>query len=296
MKAVLYYRGSLSSCNYDCPYCPFSKNKDSKETLMKDKQQLETFMSWVRDQEVKGHELSIFFNPYGEALVHRWYREAITELSNLTHVNKVAVQTNLSVKLDWTTELNKKNVAFWVTYHPGQTKESFFVSQCMKLYEQGISFSVGTVGLRSAFEDIEHIRKVLPKDVYVWVNAFKDRSNYYTQEEIERLSRVDPYFEWNVRDYDSAGKKCGAGSNVFYVQGPGLVKRCYKDRRVIGHLYREGLEGLSAERLCGMKKCGCYIGYIHMPEMPIREVYGDGLLERIPTGYVHAHREGEALV
>ncbi len=31
-----------------------------------------------------------------------------------------------------------------------------------------------------------------------------------------------------------------------------------------------------------MKKCGCYIGYIHMPELQLGQVYGAGLLERNP--------------
>ncbi|WP_138755152.1 STM4011 family radical SAM protein [Paenibacillus sinopodophylli] len=285
MRAVLYYRGSLFSCNYDCPYCPFSKNKDSKETLEKDKQQLLSFMEWVRKQGDAGHLLSIFFNPYGEALVHRWYREAMIELSHLDHVEKVAVQTNLSAKLDWTERLHKRKAAFWVTYHPGQTSEDQFLSQCMKLYQQGLAFSVGSVGIRSAFGAIKHLRSKLPPDVYLWVNAFKDRRNYYTEDEIAYLTDIDPHFELNVPDYDSLGKSCGAGGSVFYVQGAGTVKRCYSDRKVIGHLYRDGLEGLSAERACGMKKCGCYIGYIHMPELALGDVYGSSLLERIPAGF-----------
>ncbi|BFH23938.1 hypothetical protein PMJ22TS4_13540 [Paenibacillus melissococcoides] len=54
MRAVLYYRGKLLSCNYACPYCPFSKTKDSGETLAQDKRQLETFMGWIRAQEEAG--------------------------------------------------------------------------------------------------------------------------------------------------------------------------------------------------------------------------------------------------
>lgn len=285
MKATLYYRGSLSSCNYDCPYCPFSKTKDSKATLQNDKRQLEAFMAWVRSQGETGHRLSVFFNPYGEALVHRWYREAMTELSHLPHIDKVAVQTNLSCKLDWTDALGKDKAAFWVTYHPGQISGGDFLRQIMGLYERGISFSVGTVGVRSAFGAIEDMRGVLPDDVYLWINAYKDKPDYYSDEDAERLSRIDPYFRLNLIDYDSAGERCAAGSNVFYVQGAGTVKRCYSDRKVIGHLYRDGLEGLSSERPCAMKQCGCYIGYIHMPSLSLDRVYGDGLLERIPAGY-----------
>ena len=286
MRATLYYRGKLSSCNYDCPYCPFSKTVDSKETLETDEQQLRQFVDWVKAQEEAGHELSIFFNPYGEALVRRWYREAMVELSHMRHVHKIAVQTNLSVKLDWARELNSGTAAFWATYHPRETKESSFVKQCLSLREMGLEFSVGTVGLRSAFPAIQSMREALPDDVYMWINAFKDKPHYYKPEEVAYLRSIDPLFEGNLQDYESYGKGCAAGSEVFYVQGSGHVKRCYKDRRIIGHLYRDGLEKLSADRPCRMKKCGCYIGYVHMADSPFRDIYGRGLLERNPESLV----------
>ncbi|MBP1990443.1 STM4011 family radical SAM protein [Paenibacillus eucommiae] len=282
MKASLYYRGSLSSCNYDCPYCPFSKTKDSAETLAKDREQLRTFVEWVQEQAHDGHRLSVFFNPYGEGLTHRWYREAITQLSHMEHVEKVAIQTNLSANLDWTQDIDRSKTAFWATYHPEQTKEARFLAQCDDLYRRSIAFSVGTVGLRGAFGAIESLRRLLPQDVYLWVNAFKDKPNYYTADEVAFLRGIDPLFEWNLTDYDSRGQSCRAGEQVFYVQGAGLVKRCYKDRQVIGNLYRDGLAGLSAKRPCRMEHCGCYIGYIHMPQLPFQDMYGSGLLERIP--------------
>ncbi|MFD1886434.1 STM4011 family radical SAM protein [Paenibacillus wenxiniae] len=284
-RVSLYYRGSLSSCNYACPYCPFSKTVDSRETLERDRQQLDRFVDWVRQQAHKPYRLSIFFNPYGEALVHGWYRRAMVELSHLPHVDKVAVQTNLSVKLDWTMELNRDKVAFWATYHPGQTSEAQFVGQCMTLYEHGIAFSAGTVGLRESFAAIRSLRQQLPADVYVWVNAFKDRPAYYEPGEVEELEAIDPYFRYNLTDYASLGQSCLAGESVFYVQGNGMVKRCYQDKRVIGNIYRHELEQIAAERPCQMKTCGCYIGYIHMPDGPFAHQYGERLLERIPLRY-----------
>ncbi|MEK5260278.1 STM4011 family radical SAM protein [Paenibacillus sp. FSL L8-0663] len=304
MRATLYYRGSLTSCNYACPYCPFSKNVDSRETLNKDRVQLERFADWVREQGVLGHRLSIFFNPYGEALIHSWYRKTMIEFSHMAHVEKVAVQTNLSTKLDWTKELNAETAALWATCHPGETKEQVFISQAMKLYELGISYSVGTVGLRQAFPAIRSLRSQLPRDVYLWVNAYKDRPHYYTDAEVTELTAIDPYFQWNLKDYSSQGRACRAGEDVFYVQGDGRVKHCYQDRRVLGHLYRDGLEGLSGKRPCRMRECGCYIGYIHMEEQPFREMYGSSLLERVPQVQVSpvpsfsrqaVHRDNESI-
>ncbi len=215
MIATVYFRGSLSSCNYDCPYCPFSKNIDSRETLAKDRLQVHTFVDWVKDQEKSGHQLSVFFNPYGEGLTHRWYREAMIQLSHMPHVRKVAIQTNLSASLDWTDDLNPATAAFWATYHPGQTKEERFVQQCGELYRRKIPFSVGCVGVKSAFQAISSVREALPEDVYLWVNAYKDQADYYSDEDLAFLTRMDPHFALNVQNYDSMGKSCRAGQQVF---------------------------------------------------------------------------------
>ncbi|WP_342564554.1 STM4011 family radical SAM protein [Paenibacillus sp. FSL R7-0345] len=284
MNAVLYYRGALTSCNYDCPYCPFGKTRDSAATLAKDREGVEAFVRWAAEQGEAGHRLSIFFNPYGEGLIHRWYRDALVTLSRLPHVDKVAIQTNLSANLAFLPELNPAKASFWATYHPGQVSEDKFLAQCMAVHRQGVPLSVGSVGIRSAFPAIASLRAALPDEVYLWVNAYKDKPDYYTPEDLAFLSGIDPHFRINAADYDSLGRSCNAGKHVFYVQGAGTVKRCYKDRGVIGNLYRDGLEGLAAERSCRMKVCDCYIGYIHMPELQLEQVYGRGLLERIPYG------------
>lgn len=281
MNATVYFRGSLSSCNYDCPYCPFSKTRDTAVTLAKDRDQVRAFVAWAGQQQAEGHRLSVFFNPYGEGLVHRWYREAMIELTAMPHVDKTAIQTNLSCKLDWIEQLDRDKAAFWVTYHPGQTTESTFLAQCLILYRQGVRFSVGSVGVKGAFDRLSSLRRALPDDVYMWINAFKDQKRYYTEADLAFLRGIDPHFDKNAADYDSMGRGCRTGLDVFFVQGSGIVKRCYKDRRVIGHLYRDGLAGLSADRPCGMRCCDCYIGYIHMPELQLDRLYGERILERI---------------
>lgn len=281
MRYTLYYRGAISSCNYACPYCPFSKTRDSAEVFAKDKAQLLRFVTWLHEQRDSGYEYTVFFNPYGEALIHRWYREAMVALSHLPHIRKVAIQTNLSAKLDWTRELNKRKAAFWATYHPGETTESAFLTQCNQLERQEISFSVGTVGVKKHFPAIQSLRQALSPNVYLWINAYKDQPNYYSPVDIDFLRRIDPLFVDNLVDYVSKGKRCKAGEQVFYVHGTGKIKRCYKDRRVLGDLYRDGLAALSAERPCALQTCDCYIGYIHMPDLALDQHYGEHLLERI---------------
>ena len=43
-------------------------------------------------------------------------------------------------------------------------------------------------------------------------------------DEIKVSPGIDPLFAGNLQDYDSLGKRCAAGEDVFYVQGSGHVK------------------------------------------------------------------------
>ena len=46
----LLYRGTLSSCNYACDYCPFAKKQDSRAVLARDAREVGRFTSWVSTQ------------------------------------------------------------------------------------------------------------------------------------------------------------------------------------------------------------------------------------------------------
>src|SRR5690606_26196350 len=89
---TLLYRGPLASCDYDCPYCPFAKRRDSPGTLRADRAALERFTEWVaaRAEQAPGTRFSVLFTPWGEGLVRSWYRRAMVRLSHLPHVERVA--------------------------------------------------------------------------------------------------------------------------------------------------------------------------------------------------------------
>ena len=110
-------------------------------------------VGWVQSRA--DIEISILFTPWGEALIHRHYQRAIANLSHLRNVSKVAIQTNLSCRLDWLAACDKKPLGLWTTYHPSQTRRERFLAQCRRLDKAGIRYSVGMVGLR---EDADEIR------------------------------------------------------------------------------------------------------------------------------------------
>lgn len=280
MKLTILYRGPLSSCNYACGYCPFAKRRDSAARLAEDRHGLRRFLAWVVGRS--GDELSIFFTPWGEALVRPWYREAMTALAALPQVTKVVAQTNLSGPLDWLAGCDPGKLALWCTYHPTEVGRAAFVGRCLWLRARGVRFSVGAVGMREHEEDIAQLRAELPSDVYLWVNAWKQVPGYYDQAEIERLTAIDPLFPVNLRDHPSAGHACGAGQTAITVDGQGDIRRCHFLDQVIGNIYDPGVEQALAPRPCTRSRCRCHIGYTHLTELRLDDLFGGGALERIP--------------
>src|SRR5688500_7215286 len=148
MDLSILYRGPLSSCNYGCEYCPFAKHHETRQELAEDERALARFVDWVARQGERGHRLSILFTPWGEALVRRWYQEALVRLTNLPAVRKAAIQTNLSCRLDWVERCDRARLGLWCTYHPTETSRERFVARCRQLDQRGVRYSVGMVGLK----------------------------------------------------------------------------------------------------------------------------------------------------
>ena len=276
----ILYRGSLSSCNYECDYCPFAKTANSIGELRQDEAELGRFVEWVGRQS---HRIGLLFTPWGEALIHRYYRRALVTLSRLPNVYRVAIQTNLSAPIDDLLDSNRTTLALWTTFHPSQIALQKFVARCGELNEAKIRYSVGVVGLKENIAAIEALRSALRPEVYLWVNAYKRQPGYYVEEERRQIQTVDPYFHWNCVDHPSEGKPCSSGETSFSVDGHGDVRRCHFLKDVIGNIYDGTFPDCLKPRRCTARACGCYIGYIHRTDLPMSQLYGDGLLERIPA-------------
>ncbi len=282
MELSILYRGPLSSCNYSCSYCPFAKHQESRVEHEADQRALEKFVNWVRAQ--KEMAISVFFTPWGEALIHKRYQQALVQLSHLPHVQKVAIQTNLSCQVDWVAEANKAKLALWATYHSSQVTRKRFLQKCQELLNYGIRFSVGTVGLRKNIPEIEAFRAELPKNIYLWINAYsKAETDYYCTEDIKRLSVVDPLFQLNMGKYSSRGKACYTGHKVISVDGAGTIRRCHFIKKPLGNIYDANFKTVLKPKPCSRQFCDCHTGYVHMNELELYEVFRGGVLERIPV-------------
>jgi MoaA/NifB/PqqE/SkfB family radical SAM enzyme len=286
MKLSLLYRGPLSSCNYACSYCPFAKRNETSAELRIDREALDRFLQWGESHSE--YDLGILFTPWGEALVRKWYQDALIRLTNLPHVWKAAIQTNLSCKLDWIERCNKAKLGLWCTYHPSEVKRDFFVSKCKELLAREVPFSVGVVGLNEHREEIEALRHEIPEEVYLWINAYKRDKDYYSEETLHQFEQIDPLFPINNQYHPSKGETCRAGSSVISVDGDGNIRRCHFIKEVIGNLYDPNFEQSLDERSCTNDTCGCHIGYVHLERLKLYETFGNGVLERIPLNLIPA--------
>ncbi len=275
----ILYRGTLSGCNYSCDYCPFAKKKDSRKVLEKDAHELNQFVNWVETR--KKESIGILFTPWGEALIRKHYQEAIIRLSQMPHVCKVSIQTNLSCNLNWLNNCNKEKVALWATYHPTQTTMPQFLKKCQQLDALQVKYSVGVVGFKEALTEIEAMRQKLPANTYLWINALKKDAHYYTPEDIYRMSAIDPHVSYNLINHLSKGSPCRAGQTTFSVNGSGDMTRCHFIKEAIGNIYDADFEQNLYPRLCTNDTCGCHIGYVHLEKLQLEKIFGDRLLERI---------------
>ncbi|HEV3119375.1 MAG TPA: STM4011 family radical SAM protein [Gemmataceae bacterium] len=280
MKYHVLYRGDLSSCNYACGYCPFAKRAETHAQLENDRQGLERFLSWIAAQ--RHCRFGILFTPWGEALIRRWYQQALITLTHQAHVERAAIQTNLSCGLDWVHECRRDRLALWATFHPTEASLDHFVAKVHYLHAAQVRLSVGMVGLHEHFDAIASLRRQIPPDVYLWINAYKRTPDYYTHEQIGWLTDVDPLFPVNVQQHASLGEPCGAGENSFAVDGSGRMRRCHFVGMPIGSIHAPDWEAALRPRACPNATCGCHIGYVHLKRLRQDAIYGPGLLERIP--------------
>ncbi len=278
MLSILW-RGPLSSCNYDCAYCPFAKHVSSRAELAADKAALARFEGWATEHEGL---LSVFFTPWGEALIRRYYRDALLRMSRLAHLKTVAIQTNLSSSVEWMVDAGP-SLALWATFHPTQVTMERFVDRVRWLLAHDISLSVGIVGKEENLEAAKALRDALPSEVYLWVNAYKSEGADYYRDGTERaFEAIDPLFPLNAIRHPSRGRACHTGESVISVDGEGAIRRCHFVSEVLGNLYEDDLSSILRPRLCPNATCGCHIGYVHMPHLEVASVYGNGLLPRIP--------------
>jgi hypothetical protein len=287
----LLWRGPLDSCNYGCAYCPFAKRAISSSMLARDRAALTRFVDWVKRTQT--HCLRILFTPYGEALIWPAYREALVELSHLSHITQVSIQTNASGPLSFLSDCDLRKVSLWISWHPTEIELSPFVEKIHALHAQGVQLSVGAVAIPIHLSQVEALRKRLPPHVPMWINAQKPGVSY-SEAEQARWRAIDPDFDLELIRHRSQGKSCQAGEHVLSIDGDGAITRCHFIDQKLGNLYQDDLATILRPRACTRKTCECWIGYSHLVDLQLSQHFDpDRFLARIrSTPSIPQRREG----
>ncbi len=283
-KRMLLYRGTLKSCNYRCSYCPFSKHPMSVKELERDKGQ---WLSFLEDFERRRGTMGVgalMVIPYGEALIHSWYREGLAYLSALSDIDAVGAQTNLSFPVrnflsDYETaggELSK--LRLWATFHPEMTEVSEFVKKCRELREAGVTLCAGAVGVPENGALLSGLRKELPEDIYLWINKMDGLKRPYTPEEERTFADIDPYFFRELMPTAADVEKC---AGRLFVEGNGRMHTCNISKE-LAVSWKEWEKTSFPRPQCGRKRCSCFLAYGGREDFLNTMLFGDYPLFRIP--------------
>lgn len=260
MGKQIFYRGILDFCNYSCPYCPFSKKKESRRKLEQDQRQLFRF---AREIGRQGFDGAVQIVPYGEALVHGYYWQGMAELSQCSGIQAVGAQSNFSFSVDKMIGIfaqyggRKEKIRLWGTFHPDMTPVDEFLSRCELLQREGIRFCVGGVGVPDHIDVLTELRKRLGKDIYMWINKMDGSGRRYKEEEIRAFREIDPLFDLELHSFRADTAAC---RESFLIQGDGTIRSCVLCHQKIGDLYRGGMEQIH-QKLCTRDRCSCYLAY-----------------------------------
>lgn len=275
MGKQFFYRGYLTSCNYACGYCPFSKRKMTEEQRRNDQEALEKFLCQM-EGETEKHALLIV--PYGEALIQEYYWVAMARFSQIPSEEYVGCQTNLSFPVEKMLSFyeasggEKQKLRLWCTFHPSMTTVETFVMQCQQLEQAGIAYCVGTVGNPDEIVRIQKLREQLPEHVYVWINQMDGRKRNYTEEEIRRFQEIDPYFTLELKHYPADSSKCR--KSVFQ-EADGSRYFC--------NLHAAQAGGEYTNLNCRRKECSCYLAYCNRTDVEELFFFEPYPAFRIPT-------------
>jgi hypothetical protein len=146
------------------------------------------------------------------------------------------------------------------------------------------------VALPEHAEPARRLRDRLPDHVYLWANAAEGHA--YTPEEEAAWTAIDPLFAYSVRPHRSLTAPCRTGDEVIAVAGDGTVRRCHFVEDTIGNLYDGSWRAGLRPRPCPQPLCDCHIGYVHLPTVPLYDVFAGGVLERIPAGVTSGPTDG----
>lgn len=304
-KRNIIYRGSLKSCNYSCSYCPFAKHRALTAEMERDRQNFVKFCDSIEKRAQAFSIGAVFVTPYGEASIHRWYWEGLSRLAELSEIDRVGMQTNLSFSVeecltvfdtfrrnDFDTSLSQKNrmspdfdkrekLCIWATFHPEMTTVDEFAAKCHRLIQNHVQVCAGAVGVPGNIQILRELREKLSPAVYLWINKMDGLKRNYRQDEINSFAEIDPFFEFELNNPETDPQMC---ADRCFVEADGKVRSCNISKARKINWYESNEEEIFTP-ICGGKRCTCYLAYGGRGDFALKDIFGDYPIYRIPKKY-----------
>ncbi len=235
------WRGHLRSCNYACDYCPFAKKAPSADEHGQDAAALLRFCRFLEETPFE-HPISVLLAPYGEALMHKRYPEALARLSRNPAVRQASCQTNMSLAPEvFLQQLRAEGadlsrLALWATFHPAfATPEEF--AEKTRMLAQHLRMAVGAVGDPAALPALHRLKALLPAGASFWINAMDGLNRAYTAGEKDALTALDARFPLELRPHAPDLLNCSAGRSSLFVLADGSAYPCNRSKLKLGNIY-----------------------------------------------------------
>lgn len=280
MIQKIYYRGGIDFCNYACSYCPFAKKPASWLRVVQEQTNLDKL---YRQIQASQDRVDLMITPYGEALVHPAYQDFICRISKLDQVNKVGIQTNLSLNIDrWlqvcqSHRADPSKMMVWATYHGDFADLAAFAGKVNNL-STALHISAGMVATLKNIDQIKELRRQLWPQVYLWLNPMAQIKHQFQAKDIRDLSQIDPMFAYEFYPYRHrethasrpAFQTCTSYQNIYISRGRQSNRCFFKDKQAIAgdcHDHRQ---------------CDCYLGYSNFRDSKLSHFFGQNQMFRIP--------------
>jgi MoaA/NifB/PqqE/SkfB family radical SAM enzyme len=130
--------------------------------------------------------------------------------------------------------------------------------------------------------EVKRLRNAIPISTKMWLNALSGKeARTYSSEELELCRSIDPFFDFSASPRPSKGQPCRSGSESLSIDEFGDIRRCHFLPKILGNIAHHLLEDVLREEPCTRRVCDCFIGYSQRRDLPIFDLFGEGLMARM---------------
>lgn len=289
-EAVLLRWFMTEWCNYSCPYCTQTHNRDAAKGKGFTAHAFDNFplAKWIQafERHFADRRLSLLLTG-GEPLVDRKsMMPFLTFLTEFSNTECIRIDTNGWWRADLYNGLDKSKITLMCTFHPSQTSAERFFSRIDAILDAG--FRIGMVNYVMNADNMPHyleFKEVLrSKGVPLHPNPLWGEGGDYSQEDLELLQHELSEADFRYRSGESPyGKKCLFPSLGYELDYKGNIHvGCHPAAQ--GNFFDEALPRVFAGPVpCPHHSCVCLDKYSFLGSVnrntgldPLK-IYGDQL-------------------